>query len=53
MKNENEIKEKKEQIEKYKIILENYYGRWYDQGKRRLEQLEEELKILENHLLEK
>lgn len=44
---ENEIIEKKAEIENYKRILNGYYGRWYDMGRRHLESLENELKELE------
>ena len=49
MKTKNElIEEKKAEIENYKRILSEYRGRWWDQGKRHLEELERELKELED-----
>lgn len=40
----NRIEEKKAEIEHYKGVLERYgSGRWYDQGRRHLEELEREL----------
>lgn len=48
MKTKNEkIVEKKAEIENYKRILNEYRGRWWDQGKRHLEELEAELIALE------
>lgn len=43
------IEEKIKEIENYKRILDNYYGRWNDYGKRHLQELEEELKTLEEN----
>lgn len=38
------IEEKKAEIEHYKEVLKRYgVGRWYDQGRRHLEELEREL----------
>lgn len=42
------IESKKMEIEKYQILLNNYKGRWWDQSKRYLETLKEELKKLED-----
>ena len=42
------IEAKKAEIAKYKIILNNYIGRWWNMGKTHLEKLEHELKVLEN-----
>jgi hypothetical protein len=52
MTNEKEqlILDKQKEIENYKRILGNYYGRWWDQGKRHLEQLEVELKVLQDNI---
>lgn len=46
----NTIEEKKAEIANYERILAAYYGRWYDQGRRHLEDLKRELHDLEtNH----
>ena len=44
---EQKIEAKKAEIEKYKGILYNYHGRWWNMGKTHLESLEAELKTLE------
>ena len=42
------IEEKKKEIEDYKGVLERYgMGRWRDMGRRHLDDLKEELRILE------
>lgn len=47
----NEVEEKKKEIEHYKGVLARYgSGRWYDQGRRHLEELERELEDLEKNL---
>jgi hypothetical protein len=51
MKKEELILAKKEEIANYERILNDYHnrgrGRWYDYGKRSLERLKDELKVLE------
>lgn len=42
-----EIEDKKNEIANYERILAAYYGRWYDQGKRHLEGLKQQLQDLE------
>ena len=43
------VEEKKLEIANYERILAAYRGRWYDQGKRHLEDLKRELQDLESH----
>lgn len=45
--NEEKIIEKRKEIEDYQRILLNYRGRWWDMGKRHLDQLKVELDELE------
>lgn len=42
------IDEKKEEIANYERILAAYKGRWYDQGKRHLDELKSELNKLQD-----
>lgn len=49
----NEIEEKKKEIENYERILNAYRGRWYNMGKTHLESLYAELKALEEKGAEK
>lgn len=42
-----QVAKKKAEIEHYKGVLSRYIGRWYDQGRRHLEDLEAELVQLE------
>jgi hypothetical protein len=51
MTNEEAIAAKKAEIANYERILAAYVGRWYDMGKRHLDQLREELVILTNSLV--
>ena len=47
--NEEKVAAKKAEIEHYKGVLERYgSGRWLDQGRRHLVELEKELESLEN-----
>lgn len=47
---EKKIEDKKAEIEHYKGVLARYQsGRWYDMGRRHLEELEQELKLLEGY----
>jgi hypothetical protein len=52
MTNEEAITAKKEEIANYERILANYYGRWWDTGKRHLDQLCDELSTLESSIKE-
>jgi hypothetical protein len=48
MKNEEAIAAKKREIERYDEILQKYRAsRWYDQGRRHMADLKEELRLLE------
>lgn len=43
------VAEKEAEIENYKDVLDRYgHGRWYNYGKRRLEELETELKVIKD-----
>lgn len=42
-----QITAKEADIRNYERILSEYYGRWYDQGRRHLAELRQELKALE------
>lgn len=42
---------KEKEIEKYKIILSQYRGRWYNMGQTHLESLEKELEQLKKDSL--
>lgn len=45
------VAEKEAEIENYKGVLDRYgHGRWYNYGRRRLEELEEELRVLKNEV---
>ena len=46
------IEAKKREIANYERILADYYGRWYDQGKRYLESLKAELLELETSFMD-
>jgi hypothetical protein len=48
MTNEEKIAAKAAEVANYERILANYYGRWYDMGKRRLEELRNELQQLKD-----
>ena len=43
------VEEKQAEIANYERILAAYHGRWYDQGRRHLEDLKRELHDLETH----
>lgn len=48
MKTMTEVEAKKKEVEHYEGVLQRYgAGRWYDQGRRHLEDLKNELKALE------
>ena len=48
---QQEIEKKQQDIENYKGVLERYgHGRWYNLGRRNLEEKEEELKKLQAQL---
>lgn len=48
MDNIDKINQKKQEIKNYERILKNYQsGRWYDQGRRHLQSLKDELTLLE------
>lgn len=51
MTNEEAIAAKKAEIADYERILAAYRGRWWDMGKRHLDQLKEELSLLETTLV--
>jgi chromosome condensin MukBEF ATPase and DNA-binding subunit MukB len=48
----SKMEEKKNEITNYERILAAYKGRWYDQGKRHLEELKQELQDLETKHVE-
>lgn len=49
--NEEKVAAKKAEIEHYKGVLERYRsGRWLDQGRRHLADLEKELKMMLDHV---
>lgn len=50
MTKEERLLEKQTEIANYERILANYYGRWWDMGKRRLDQLKAEFKAIQDSL---